>query len=215
MEDCIMKANNKILMRTDTRAHVGIGNLIIFIVIVLISAVAAAVLIQITGVFEPKASTIENETVKEVASNIEITKIFGVRNVANPGNDLDKLEVTILMTGADPIDVGQFVAAMRNKSSHIEHVEYTTDTDTANLMSTQFYVIVLKDEDDSFDASGKTNTMITSGDIITLVFKPGTSMDFPTSEPVRIEINTGFGTSITKEFNTPRSYVTTDIILYP
>ncbi len=207
-----MKANNKILMRRDTRAHVGIGNLIIFIALVLIAAVAAAVLIQTSGLFQPEVQTIGQKTVKEVASNVEITQIIGVRNAITPGNDFEKLEITIVMTGTYPIDVGQFVVAMRNRSTQIELIEYTTDT--ANLPSNLFDVVVLNDKDDSFDASGKTDTMMTSEDIITLVLKPGTSMDFPTNESVWIEIKTGFGTSITKEFNTPESYEKTNIILY-
>ena len=212
-----MKANNKIFMRKDTRAQVGIGTLIIFIAMVLVAAVAAAVLIQTSGVLQQKAQATGKETVQEVASNIEVTQIIGVRNSTSPGNDFEKLELTMkVMAGADAIDVGQFVAAMQNKSTRIELIEYVNDTDTTNLSSTQFYVVELRDEDGSFDASGETNTVINSGDLITLVFKPNTSMNFPTREPVRIEIKPEFGTSIIREFNTPASYgVDVNVVLYP
>ncbi len=212
-----MKANNKIFMRKDTRAQVGIGTLIIFIAMVLVAAVAAAVLIQTSGVLQQKAQSTGSETVQEVASNIEVTQIIGVRNATTPGNDLERLELTIkVMAGADSIDVGQFVAAMQNKSTRIELIEYTNNSNTANLTSAQFYVVELRDEDGSFDATGETNTVINSGDLITLVFKPGASMNFPTREPVRIEIKPEFGTSIIREFNTPSSYgVETNVVLYP
>ncbi|HJH28740.1 MAG TPA: flagellin [Methanosarcinaceae archaeon] len=210
-----MKANNKIFIRTDTRAQVGIGTLIIFIAMVLVAAVAAAVLIQTSGVLQQKAQTTGMETVQEVASNIEVTQIIGVRNATTPGNDLEQLELTMkVMAGADAIDVGQFVAAMQNKSARIELIEYANGTE--EISSAEFYVVELRDEDGSFDPNDETNTVINSGDLITLVFKPGAEMDFPTREPVRIEIKPEFGTSIIREFNTPSSYgVETNVVLYP
>ena len=212
-----MKANNKILMRNDTRAQVGIGTLIIFIAMVLVAAVAAAVLIQTSGVLQQKAQATGSETVKEVVSNLEVTQIIGVRNVTTPGNDLEQLQLTIkVMAGADSVDVGQFVAALQNKTTRIELIEYVNNTNAASLTSTQFYVVNLRDEDGSFDETGESNTVINSGDLITLVFKPGTAMNFPTREPVRIEIKPEFGTSIIREFNTPSSYgVDTNVVLYP
>ena len=212
-----MKANNKIFMRKDTRAQVGIGTLIIFIAMVLVAAVAAAVLIQTSGVLQQKAQATGKETVQEVASNIEVTQIIGVRNGTTPGNDLERLELTMkVMAGADSVDVGQFVAALQNKTSRIELIEYVVDTSNETLTSAQFYVVELRDEDGSFDASGTDNTVVNSGDLVTIVFKPGATMNFPTREPVRIEIKPEFGTSIIREFNTPSSYgVDTNVVLYP
>ena len=211
-----MKANNKILMRNDTRAQVGIGTLIIFIAMVLVAAVAAAVLIQTSGVLQQKAQATGSETVKEVVSNLEVTQIIGVRTAATD-NDFDSLQLTMkVMAGADSVDVGQFVAALQNKTNRIELIQYVNDTDTGNLTSGQFYVVELRDEDNSLITSGETSTVINSGDLVTLVFKPGVTMDFPTREPVRIEIKPEFGTSIIREFNTPSSYgVEYNVVLYP
>ncbi len=212
-----MKANNKILMGNDTRAQVGIGTLIIFIAMVLVAAVAAAVLIQTSGVLQQKAQTTGKETVQEVASNLEVTQIIGVRNTTTPGNDLEQLELTIkVMAGADSVDIGQFVGALQNKSTRIELIEYANNTDTANLSSAQFYVVELRDEDSSFDATGEDNTVINSGDLVTLILKPGADMNFPTREPIRIEIKPEYGTSIIREFTTPSSYgVDVNVVLYP
>jgi len=212
-----MKANNKIFMRKDTRAQVGIGTLIIFIAMVLVAAVAAAVLIQTSGVLQQKAQATGKETVQEVASNIEVTQIIGVRNGTPLENDFETLELTIkVMAGGDSIDVGQFVAAMQNKTSRIELIKYVNNSNNETLAYNQFYVVNLRDEDGSFDETGETNTVINSGDLITLIFKPGTNMNFPTREPVRIEIKPEFGTSIIREFNTPSSYgVETNVVLYP
>ena len=121
-----------------------------------------------------------------------------------------------VMAGADSVDVGQFVAAMQNKSTRIELITYVNNTGNASLTSAQFYVVELRDEDNSFDPGGEINTVINTGDLITLVFKPGTSMNFPTREPVRIEIKPEFGTSIIRELTTPPSYgVDVNVVLYP
>ncbi len=206
-----MKANNKILMRNDTRAQVGIGTLIIFIAMVLVAAVAAAVLIQTSGVLQQKAQATGKETVQEVASNIEVTQIIGSRTGSE--NDLTYINVTIkVMAGAEPIDVGQLIVALQNKSTRVDGLTYTNFTGTPAAGT--FEVVELRDDDESFDATTTTSTVINSGDLVYLVLNP--SMNIPAREPIRIEIKPEFGTSIIREFTTPSSYgVETNIALYP
>jgi flagellin FlaB len=204
-------------MRKDEQAQVGIGTLIIFIAMVLVAAVAASVLIQTSGVLQQKAQATGKETVQEVASNLAVTQIVGSRSSAT-SNDLEYLNITLkVMAGAEAIDLRQVKITLQNETTRIENIGYTsTNADIANMTSTDFYVVELRDDDSSLDASTNTTTVINSGDLAYLVLKPRTSMDFQTREPLRIEINPEFGGIVVNDLNTPASYgVQMNVVLYP
>ena len=111
-----MKANNKLFMRKDTRAQVGIGTLIIFIAMVLVAAVAAAVLIQTSGVLQQKAQATGKQATQEVSSNLIIKNIEGVRAKTTASNlsstiDMIKLQVG-LNVGSASVDINQVVISV-------------------------------------------------------------------------------------------------------
>ncbi|WP_406657717.1 archaellin/type IV pilin N-terminal domain-containing protein [Methanolobus sp. ZRKC2] len=111
-----MKANKQLFMKKDTKAQVGIGTLIIFIAMVLVAAVAAAVLIQTSGVLQQKAQSTGKQATQEVSSNLMIKDIEGVRaknNATSMADNISLLKMKVgLNVGSSPVDMNQVVISI-------------------------------------------------------------------------------------------------------
>ena len=152
-----MKANKKLFMGKDTRAQVGIGTLIIFIAMVLVAAVAAAVLIQTSGVLQQKAQATGKQATQEVSSNLIIKSIEGIRakNSSTVMSDtIDMLKVRVgLNVGSAPVDVNQVVISVTDGTTANNLVyanndkSYRTSSDSAGEM-------------DFFGSSASTNVQL-------------------------------------------------------
>src|SRR5438552_6799630 len=91
------------------RAEVGVGTLIVFIAMVLVAAVAAAVLINTTGSLQQRAQSTGKEATQEVASNIKVYNIYG--DVSSGKVNVLRLN-TGLSAGALPMDMQQVVVRL-------------------------------------------------------------------------------------------------------
>ncbi|SNQ58891.1 archaellin/type IV pilin N-terminal domain-containing protein [Candidatus Methanoperedens nitratireducens] len=112
----------RINMIKDNQADVGIGTLIVFIAMILVAAVAAAVLIQTSGVLQQKAQQTGKEATAEVASNLKVTSLIGQTDATH--SYVQKLNITVeLAAGGTSIDFSKVV---------IKYINETTST-TLNL----------------------------------------------------------------------------------
>ncbi|WP_370575847.1 archaellin/type IV pilin N-terminal domain-containing protein [Methanomethylovorans sp.] len=152
-----MKANNKMYLRKDTRAQVGIGTLIIFIAMVLVAAVAAAVLIQTSGILQQKAQSTGKQSTQEVSSNLMIKNIEGVRakdSATDMAGNISLLKLNVgLNVGSSPVDVNQLVISITDGTT-------TNNLIYANNAKTHGYV--MKDFSASNNASANLNKLLTA-----------------------------------------------------
>ncbi len=65
------------------RAVVGVGMLLIFVATILVSAIAAGVLIQTTGVLQESAIAVSRATQDRLISGIEVFSVIGLSNVSS------------------------------------------------------------------------------------------------------------------------------------
>ena len=208
-----MNRNN---ILNDNYAQVGIGTLIIFIAMVLVAAVAAAVLLQTSGVLQQKAQETGMESIAEVSSNLIVDTITGNRTSTSATNLTNYSIIVKAAAGAGRIDLGQLILTAEDKDTSIALEAGAT----AN--GSHFSLTELRDDDNSFTG---TTYVINSGDLIQLDVCANES-DVANNTGVEIAAiarsNLAFtltpeaGNSVKISFTTPNSYGIKQIVrLYP
>ncbi len=151
----------------------GVGSMIIFIAMVVVAGIAAAVLIQTSSKLEMQALKTGDETLAVVASGIKILGIDG----HNTSGAIDQIAIYLsVLSGAPDFDIGQAVIeisnseqkfllrygdALTNTSSVDGNIFDVTDFGDLNT----FDVIVLQDADGSLSAA---NPVLNYGDHVVL-----------------------------------------------
>ncbi|XRO77371.1 flagellin [Methanocaldococcus sp. 10A] len=205
----------------------GIGTLIVFIAMVLVAAVAAAVLINTSGFLQQKAMATGKESTEQVASGLKIIGIKGCYNTS-----LIKQMVILVSpnAGSAPIDLSQVKIMISNGTKKLvltyNSTYFTSETSgVANLFNTSlnawntttgtllpgknFGIIVIQDADNS--CSNSNTPVINKGDIVALTIDTalnGTNLGLPVRTKVVGSVIPEFGAPATFEFTTPATYVT-------
>ncbi len=200
-----MKANRKIL-KNDS-GDVGVGTLIIFISMVLVAAVAAAVLIYTTGALQQKATKTSKEATQQISSNIIVDKVIGDRGSPVNATQIESLLIRIKPdVGTTSIDLRQVIVTVMDK-------DYRYDL----KYSSNYTASAVRDEDSSFTTS---TPVLNSGDLVEISVNDTAlglgSITLSTRKTFWLALNQELGQAINLEITTPNSYgVNRYVQLYP
>ena len=223
-------------LRKEEKGAIGIEILIVFIAIVLVAAVSAAVLIQTVGFLQQKATATGRETTKEVASGIKVTKVLGYTSTAVTG-DIEKLAVYIEPnTGGQDIDLSKVIVVINdgdtfaeltydnnayNNSTAYENV-FGTIASSVNatqytniwtlLDDTEFGLLILQDEDNSM-GNNQIPVMNAGDKAILIINATAVFGGLDNRVSVTGEVRPELGAPGIIEFTTPPAYTTNVIEL--
>jgi len=100
------KANQRIRMEEDEEGVIGIGTLIVFIAMVLVAAIAAAVLVKTAGDLQSRARRTGEDAISDVSGGIQVLLVEGQYDATS--GEIDNLRVmVVLYSGTESINVGR------------------------------------------------------------------------------------------------------------
>jgi len=185
--------------KLDENAQVGIGTMIVFIATVLVAAVAAGVLIDMSGKLQEKSSRTGSEATQKVSSNFDITSVVGKRDNTSAAG-LDDLQVFIaLAPGATEVDISQMKVQVQN-GTQIQTLDYAS----GGASATEFGATEIRDADGSYST---TTPVMSAGDLVRLdIALDLASLEFEPRDNVLVKLVPEFGTPIQVGFSTPASF---------
>ncbi|MFA5861821.1 MAG: archaellin/type IV pilin N-terminal domain-containing protein [Candidatus Thermoplasmatota archaeon] len=193
-----LKANQAYLNRKNDHAEVGVGTLIVFIAMVLVAAVAAAVLINTTGTLQQRAQSTGKEATQEVSSNLKVLNVYGVRN--NTSVDIWDIDVNIeLSAGALPMDLTELIVRYSDGTT-TRNYNHSTSTLADGAAGNTFFV-------PTWVRGTGTGDVMEAGDLVQLHFNlySGTLAERTTVETQLIPES---GSPVQADFKTPATYGT-------
>jgi len=179
-------------------AEVGVGTLIVFIAMVLVAAVAAAVLIGTSGDLQARAQQTGKEATAEVSNNLRVVAAHGVRNSTSA--EIYDLRIQIQpASGSTPMDLTRIV--IRFSDGAISQTYNHSASALANGAAPAL----------TFNATwirgGSANFVIQTGDLVELHFNLYGS-GLSARERAEILLIPEIGAPVQLAFRTPNTYST-------
>ena len=136
-------------IKDDEEGAIGIGTLIVFISMVLVAAIAAAVLIDTAGNLQSRAKRTGEDAVDDVSGGIHVLNVGG----EHVGGDIVAIRVyMVLYSGTEPINAGRVGSSAGNLAIYVSATDPNDDETGSDV-----YVA---------DATGTTSTEWTSDEAL-------------------------------------------------
>ena len=194
-------------MKHTNKGEMGIGTLIIFIAVILVAAVAAAVLISTAGSLQQRALVTGGQTEQAVATGAEAVSVTATN--ASSDHTVEDFELLLrLQAGSDPLNLNNTVLLV-DTSEHSWNMDYSASNTFWSVTATtgQYGVEWVKQGPD-YEAG-----YISRGDVIKLKFNVSSAVG--ENQNVRLKIIPRVGSPTVVEFTTPDVMTENRITLWP
>jgi flagellin FlaB len=207
----------KTSLNDDENGEMGIGMMIIFIAMVLVAAVAAAVIINTANSVRQQAQSTGDEAISDVSTGFEVTQTLGDRNdyAGTTQATIQYLELKVqLYAGSPDIAMGDVLIEITDgnnqatMSFNADVADATSNPNAKHLYTnaTDFSAIALIDDDSTFvDGTTDTSFVINQGDVIK-IFVNTTSLSLSENIDVDLRIIPRYGNPTIELFTTPDVY---------
>lgn len=215
------------IMKSDLRAQVGIGTLIIFIAMILVAAVAAGVLLKTSGSLQQKAQVTGQQATKEVSTNLVVSDIIGFVNDTSVENINALIITTKLSSGSGDVKYNDIVINYHSGNYYVPGIQYNSSggPNSNGVLSLSDYIYTasgqngtssLNDSDRSVfyvrrvkdkAAGGSENSVLEQGETVEIVFwienVNGSDLPISTSTDFALTLQPKAGQITTVEKTTP------------
>lgn len=177
-------------LRTNERAEVGVGTLIIFIAMVLVAAVAAAVIIGTSNQLQQRAQMTGKEATQEVSSNLKVIEVYAKRNNTTANIHTVKLQVA-LAAGGQKVPLDDLILRYADGNA-IKLYKFTgASTDPTYTLE--------------WIRGTGSNNVIDTGDLVEVTFNTQ-ERELPPRETFSLQIIPPYGSPIDLDLKTPSTY---------
>lgn len=191
-------------MKRDKKADIGIGTMIVFIAMVLVAAVAAAVLISTANQVREQATTTGTQAINGVSAGFNKVGVVGY---IAADNKLASLNITLRLAAGSP---NIYMTNVVVKVVYLDNDKTLTFSSvTPTTWSTKFYGDLSYEAQSGFDA----DFTVKDGDLLNIQVGGigGTAWDLNIGnlQNVEVQIIPGFGQPTLIQVNTPEVFLAT------
>ena len=189
------------------KGEVGIGTLIVFISMILVAAIAAAVFITTTSSLQDTALATGTQAKGEISTSLQIVEVRG--GGGDTASDIDNLTITArLASGSDSINLENALVtfSLVNLTMDLEYQNNTNFSDAGNY--TNFFDVGYPVQGVEWNPG-----FIARGDLVQFYVRPTRAIT--TSEELRFSFTPKVGVATVRQMTAPESISRNTITLFP